>query len=183
MLLEEHCDKICLLLPCECNISHVQCVHLGTSHLSSAVVTQWKQLHVVQPATHTAGAPRRFIGKGAPLNYPATFVPKPILLEYKGVRGRQAHTKARGGGRGAAGQLSMNTQFGLGQKRSPDLEVTEHSRRTQLSHPASQLLLLCLSLKCLFYITLLLLSVFLPIHHNWEQLLIWLTAAVIASCT
>lgn len=84
---------------------------------------------------HTARTSSRFIGESGLLNELAAFVPKPIWLQHKGVRGRQARTKARCGGRNACGQLSTNTEFGLGRKRTPDLEITEHSSRTQLSYP------------------------------------------------
>lgn len=42
--------------------------------------------------------------------------------------------------KGLQAAFHERTEFGLSQKRTPDLEITEHSRRTQLSHPASQLL-------------------------------------------
>jgi len=61
------------------------------------------------------------------------------LQDYKGVRGLQAHTKGGCRGRRACRQLFMKAVFVLAQKKTSDLEITEHSGRTQLSHPASQL--------------------------------------------
>lgn len=52
--------------------------------------------------------------------------------------------------------LHESAEFGLGQKKTADPEITEHSGRTQLSHPASQLLALSLRPH---------LSVHLSIYH------------------